>query len=84
MYPMRLHKREIHDMKEMQEILEECKVVRIGSCDEHGMFIVPMNFGYVFSEEERKLKLYVHSACEGRNKNEWNRVVVFITEARNK
>ena len=54
MYPMRLHKREIHDMKEMQEILEECKVVRIGSCDEHGMFIVPMNFGYVFSEEERR------------------------------
>lgn len=66
MYPMRLHKREIQDMKEMREIFDECKVVRIGSCDGHGMFIVPMNFGYVFSEEDRQLKLYVHSACEGR------------------
>ena len=32
--------------------------------DEEGMYIVPLNFGYTY--EEDVLKLYFHSAGEGR------------------
>ena len=63
---MRLYKREIKDIEEKKKVIEQCKVVRIGSMDEKGIFIVPMNFGYVFSMQDGSLKLYVHSASEGR------------------
>lgn len=45
-------------------ILESCDVCRIAMKDEEGLYIVPMNFGYVY--EEGKLTLYFHSAKEGR------------------
>ena len=41
-------------------------MVRIGTMDAEGMFIVPVNFGYEFCQKERSLKLYIHSAKEGR------------------
>ncbi|MCU6746727.1 MULTISPECIES: pyridoxamine 5'-phosphate oxidase family protein [Lachnospiraceae] len=63
---MRLYKREIKEIEEKKKVIEQCKVVRIGSMDEKGLFIVPMNFGYVLSMQDGSLKLYVHSACEGR------------------
>ncbi len=68
MRPMRLHKRELKEAKDLRHVLESCDVVRIGASDEEGMFIVPVNFGYEFKEEDGKcsLKLYIHSAGEGR------------------
>ena len=48
MREMRLHKREIRDPEIIREILEECGVVRLGTRDEEGMFIVPVNYGYEF------------------------------------
>lgn len=65
MREMRLKKREIKEKKLLLEILEECQVVRIGVTDREGMFLVPMNFGYQWPEGE-PLKLYLHSAREGR------------------
>ncbi len=68
MRPMRLFKREIKDEETLREILEECDVVRLGGCDGEGMFIVPVNYGYEFETdgEQRKLRLYIHGAKEGR------------------
>lgn len=68
MRPMRLFKREIKDEEILREILEECDVVRLGCCDGEGMFIVPVNYGYEFEPdgEQKKLKLYIHGAKEGR------------------
>ncbi len=68
MRPMRLFKREIKDDETLREILEECDVVRLGGCDGEGMFIVPVNYGYEFETdgEQRKLRLYIHGAKEGR------------------
>lgn len=65
---MRRANREIKSGQVMREILEECQVVRIGTLDDEGMFIVPVNFGYDFSDTESKwnLKLYLHGAGEGR------------------
>ena len=66
MRQMRLGKREITEPGQLREVLRDCQVVRIGTSDEEGMFIVPMNFGYEFSEPEGSLKLYLHCAAEGR------------------
>lgn len=68
MREMRRKAREIKSSAIIREILEECRVVRIGAADREGMFIVPVNFGYDFSvrNEAWDLKLYIHGAMEGR------------------
>lgn len=68
MREMRLAKREITDPEVLKEIVEECDTVRLGLIDAEGMFIVPVNYGYEFTEENGKaeLQLYFHGAAEGR------------------
>lgn len=73
MRKMRLFKREVKEADKLRRIVEQCDVVRIGAVDEEGMFIVPVNFGYEMEEaadegtvERPKLRLYFHSAGEGR------------------
>lgn len=61
--PMRRNKREVTDTEELKQILDRCQIVRIGAMDHEGMFVVPVNFGYEWKEE---LRLYFHSAKEGR------------------
>ena len=61
---MRRKDREVTDKKEIQRILETCKVCRIGLPEEDGVYIVPMNHGYCFEEE--KLVLYFHGSREGK------------------
>lgn len=67
---MRLFKREVEDADKLRQIVEQCDVLRIGAVDEEGMFIVPVNFGYEMEvcpgEDKPKLRLYFHSAGEGR------------------
>lgn len=66
---MRLKKREIKDMEAIRELIDNCKVIRIGCQDEEGIFIVPVNYGYEFTVQENgnpKWKLYFHSAKQGR------------------
>ncbi len=46
------------------EILDELKVIRIGSFDELGQYIVPLNYGYETSGDD--CSFYVHSANSGR------------------
>lgn len=65
---MRIAKRQVNSKEALREILDACHVVRIGALDADGMFIVPTNFGYEWSDagQEPRLVLYVHSAREGR------------------
>ena len=42
MRKMRLAKREIQEKKRLMEILEQAKVLRIGTMDQEGIYIVPV------------------------------------------
>jgi nitroimidazol reductase NimA-like FMN-containing flavoprotein (pyridoxamine 5'-phosphate oxidase superfamily) len=57
---MRRAEKEIKDRKAIEEILRRATVCRLGLCDGHLPYVVPLSFGY---EENR---LYFHSAPEGR------------------
>lgn len=62
---MRRKDREVLDLQDIRLILDTCKVCRIGIQDDDGIYVVPLNFGYVCSETGR-LELYFHSAPVGR------------------
>lgn len=61
---MRRKDREVTDIIRVREILDICKVCRLGFVDEDGVYVVPLNFGYCF--ENDRLILYFHGAKEGR------------------
>jgi len=61
---MRRKDREISDINESLEILDKCKVCRIGLSDNNMPYIVPLNYGYTW--ENDRLTLYFHSALEGK------------------
>lgn len=61
---MRRKDREVTDVNELRQIMDLCKVCRIGMEDQNGIYIVPMNFGYVFENDQ--FMLFFHSANEGR------------------
>lgn len=61
---MRRKDREISDINEKLDIIKKCKVCRIAMYDGKETYIVPMNFG--FSYENEQLVFYFHSAKEGR------------------
>ena len=57
---MRRNEREIKDRKDIDEIINRCRVCRLAICDEGQPYIVPLNFGY----DGRFL--YFHTAPEGK------------------
>lgn len=61
---MRRKDREVTDWAEILGIIERAKVCRVGFCDEGGVYIVPLNFGY--AEDGGRITLYFHSANVGR------------------
>ena len=60
---MRRKDRKIIERDAQMEILNRCDCVRIAFAVENEPYIVAMTFGYVW---EDKLKLYLHSAGEGK------------------
>ena len=48
---MRRKDREVTDIEKIKEILDACKVSRIGLMDQGKVYIVPMNHGYSLEEE---------------------------------
>ena len=54
---------EITDRKEIQEILDECKILHLGLADGDEPYVVPMNYGYTMEDET--LTLYLHAATKG-------------------
>ncbi|MEF9940753.1 MAG: pyridoxamine 5'-phosphate oxidase family protein [Lachnospiraceae bacterium] len=61
---MRRKDREVKEKSELLEIINRCKVCRIAMEDSKGLYIVPLNFGYIY--EDDRLELVFHSAKEGR------------------
>lgn len=61
---MRRKDREVTEANELIQIIDQCKVCRIAMQDEEGLYIVPMNFGYTY--DNNQLVLFFHSAGEGR------------------
>ena len=61
---MRRADREVTDYQQIQSIIEQAKVVHIGMLDNDRPYVVPMQYGVVFSDGT--LTLYVHCAKEGR------------------
>ena len=64
---MRRKDREVTDITEIMEIINNCKAIRVAMKDTEGLYIVPLNFGYSYLDD--KLTLYFHSAKEGRKLN---------------
>ena len=61
---MRRTDRAVTDQERVRQLLEECRVCRLGLWDGQEVYIVPMNYGYTF--ESGRLTLYFHCAQEGR------------------
>lgn len=61
---MRRKDREITNIDEKLEIIDSCKVFRLGLSQNNMPYIVPLNFGYDYNNGE--LVLYFHCAKDGR------------------
>jgi uncharacterized protein len=57
---MRRKEKQILDMNEVAQVLEQSQVCRLAMVDKGHPYVVPLNFGY------RDGSLYFHSAPEGR------------------
>ncbi|MGN0408594.1 MAG: pyridoxamine 5'-phosphate oxidase family protein [Bacteroides sp.] len=61
---MRRNDKEVTDFDEKLAVLRQCEILRIGMSDGGFPYIVPVNFG--LEEENGQVRLYFHSAAEGR------------------
>ncbi|MCL2126382.1 MAG: pyridoxamine 5'-phosphate oxidase family protein [Oscillospiraceae bacterium] len=61
---MRRSDREITEKMEIMRIVEKCDVCRLAFVDNDVPYIVPMNFGFEYTDG--KLILYFHGASEGK------------------
>lgn len=62
---MRRQNRQVTDLNEIREIIDEIKVARLGMFDGKQVYIVPLNHGYEM-DEEGKVVIYLHCAKVGR------------------
>jgi len=61
---MRRKDKEIVDLNEKLEIVAKCKVCRLGLSEDNYPYIVPLNYGYTYENEN--LTLFFHGAKEGK------------------
>ena len=61
---MRRKDRAIKDLDTIKEMISKCQVVRIAMCKDNVTYLVPLNYGYEFKNEE--LILYCHCANKGK------------------
>lgn len=61
---MRRKEREITDDIKINEIIQKCKICRVGFNDNGEVYIVPVNFGFV--DDNGKRIFYFHGARKGR------------------
>ncbi|MDR2772527.1 MAG: pyridoxamine 5'-phosphate oxidase family protein [Elusimicrobiota bacterium] len=60
---MRRKDKEITDISAKIDIIDRCKVCRLGLSDKDQPYVIPLNYGYSFSGG--KLTLFFHGAKEG-------------------
>ena len=65
---MRRKDREVKDFNEIIDIISRCKVLHMALISDGKPYSVPVNFGYIVTEENgnRKLSVYFHGAGEGK------------------
>ncbi len=61
---MRRKDREVSDKKEIIAIINRCDLCRLALAENNQPYIVPMNFGYSFENEQ--LIIYFHGAHAGK------------------
>jgi nitroimidazol reductase NimA-like FMN-containing flavoprotein (pyridoxamine 5'-phosphate oxidase superfamily) len=61
---MRRADRQVTEVSEILSIIEKCEVCRLALCDGDFPYVVPLNFGYEYSDGG--LTLYFHCAKEGK------------------
>lgn len=61
---MRRRKRQVTDLETIKNLVEKSQVVRIALNGEDYPYVVPVNYGYEWKDEQ--LNLYVHGANEGK------------------
>ncbi len=61
---MRKSNREVKDINEIVNIIENCDIMHIGMCKDNIPYIVPVNFG--FEHINDKFIFYFHCASEGK------------------
>lgn len=61
---MRRADREITDKQAIEAFIADEQILRIAFCDEGDIYIVPVNYGYVY--EDDKYSFYFHGAKAGR------------------
>lgn len=61
---MRRKKRQVTDLEAIKNLVEKSQVVRIALNGEDYPYVVPVNYGYEWKDEQ--LNLYVHGANEGK------------------
>lgn len=61
---MRRKKRQVTDLETIKNLVEKSQVVRIALNGEDYPYVVPVNYGYEWKDEQ--LNLYVHGANEGK------------------
>jgi nitroimidazol reductase NimA-like FMN-containing flavoprotein (pyridoxamine 5'-phosphate oxidase superfamily) len=64
MQQMRRADREVTDTAEKLRIIGQCRVCRLAMSEDNRPYVVPLNFGYEYSNTV--LTLYFHGALEGR------------------
>lgn len=62
---MRRAKRLVTDIELIKKLVEEVQVVRIAMNGEIYPYVVPVNFGYSWDNNDQ-LTLYIHGAKEGK------------------
>lgn len=61
---MRRKDREILNIDEILEIIKKCDVCRLALFDEEYPYIIPMNFGFEYQDQQ--IIIYLHCANEGK------------------
>ena len=61
---MRRKDREITNLEDIKEILDQGTFLTVAFSDEEGPYSLPLNYGY--EEKDGEITFYVHSAKEGR------------------
>ena len=81
---MRRKDREVKDFDEIIDILSRCKVLHLALISDGKPYSVPVNFGYLVTDENgtKKLSVYFHGAGEGKKLDaiRQNPAVSFCTE----
>ena len=61
---MKKNDKSVKDMDEIKNIVSQCQVVKVAMCEDNTPYLVPLNYGYEFNEDE--LILYCHCSNEGK------------------